>query len=354
MPSFPIAASPVQISQSITQDALIQNTGEATVYLSNESAVSSINYSLRLTVGGTVNWPANRDLWAAVAPGDEGLLSVLYNAGGTALAEVTASIPGTVSVDVSSPVLIQGGGTSLFNDQTIAVPGGSSSLPIDIPAPPNGLVYPSLRITFNCHTPSTTLRASATLAVQIANGNSYYADVHFDGESAAVVKLGEPNIHEFLIPNEGNYPINLQIFNHNTIDGVFGVQVNGSQTLVSEATTELATSAFLKAAVLVPPATASDIYVKVPCAFRKYGITARAVGKTALASTCRWNNATIALDEIDTNITYNYYTGSAAALVAGAKAQFEIPGGGWAPLIKFFTDNTAISGVRFNLVLPPS
>lgn len=104
MPNFGLGDTPVQISQTGTQEALIQNTGNVPVYLDSISAVSSANHGLAIAPLSSVNWAQGRDLWAVCAPGQTSSLTVLYGATGTALSEVSAVVTGDVTATVTGPV----------------------------------------------------------------------------------------------------------------------------------------------------------------------------------------------------------------------------------------------------------
>lgn len=104
MPNFGVGDTPVQISQTGTQEALIQNVGNVPVYLDAYSSVSSVNHGLSIAPLSSVNWGAGRDLWAVCAPGQDSSLTVLYGATGTALSEVSAVVTGDVTATVTGPV----------------------------------------------------------------------------------------------------------------------------------------------------------------------------------------------------------------------------------------------------------
>jgi hypothetical protein len=101
----------VEISQSITKAAYIQNTGTQRVFFDNESSVSQNSYANILDPGSTMNWPANETLWAITA-GPLGMLSVLYGAEGAGVGNVTATINGPVDTNVLGTVPITGNVTA--------------------------------------------------------------------------------------------------------------------------------------------------------------------------------------------------------------------------------------------------
>lgn len=104
MPNFGIGSVAVRISQTGTQEALIQNTGNSTLYLDQYSSVSSANHGLALAPLSSVNWAAGRELWAVCAPGTDTSVTVLYGATGTALSEIAAVVTGDVTATIDGPV----------------------------------------------------------------------------------------------------------------------------------------------------------------------------------------------------------------------------------------------------------
>lgn len=107
MPSFPLDATPINISQYLTSAGVIQNTGNAPVYLSAQSSVSEYAYDQVLLPGSSIEWPGGT-LWA-VAPART-QLAVMYDASGASVGSVAVvgdvSVTGDVSVD--GPVSVQG------------------------------------------------------------------------------------------------------------------------------------------------------------------------------------------------------------------------------------------------------
>ncbi len=141
MPSIPVATNPVQLSQVITQSALIQNNGPGTLYLADNASVTVDSYALRVTPGASVTWPANSELWGI--SDSTSSVGVLYGATGAGVSEVTVAGPLTVS-NILSPVSLQGGAGLLYSG---SVPlAGSQVLTITLPANVNGLVYPSVNV----------------------------------------------------------------------------------------------------------------------------------------------------------------------------------------------------------------
>src|SRR5690606_7804453 len=140
-------------------------------------------------------------LWATVAAGESGTLSVLYNAAGAAVSEVTADIPGVVNVATTQPVLIQGGG-EVLGDGSQTVPPGM--FVVDIPAPATGLKYPSLRFQLRNITATTVLSNYATYAVYSNNGSVAYGSLVCPDTSAPeLFAIGQPGDHTFTIPFDG-------------------------------------------------------------------------------------------------------------------------------------------------------
>lgn len=103
MPSFPVTTKAVQLSQVITQGASIQNNGPDTLYLSTDSAVSPGSFSMRVTPGASVNWPANGELWG-VSDGTS-LVGILFGAGFASVSQVSAVVNGSLTVNGASAVI---------------------------------------------------------------------------------------------------------------------------------------------------------------------------------------------------------------------------------------------------------
>lgn len=122
MPTYPISSTPANVSQSITQDALIQNIGSETVYLDTESSVTSVSYGTALPANSTINWPANTVLWAVTATGKTSKLAILYNASGAAIGSITGDVTanitgGTITVDdITGPVSVSGSTVNIGNE----------------------------------------------------------------------------------------------------------------------------------------------------------------------------------------------------------------------------------------------
>lgn len=69
----------LQLSQMITGQALLQNTGDSTVYMGPDTSVTSLNYELSLPPGATVNWEGG-DLFAICAATETSAIGIKYGA----------------------------------------------------------------------------------------------------------------------------------------------------------------------------------------------------------------------------------------------------------------------------------
>jgi hypothetical protein len=288
MPTFPLTDSPVQISQSITQDAQLQNIGDTIVYLSNESAVSPASFGLRLNPGSTVTWPANRELWAVVAPGLSGNVAVLYNASGTAVSEVTAAISGTVDVRTTQPVLIQGGGEGLWPlDGGTILPG--ETITRYIPEPASGLAYPSIRIFVGNSSGPGPVPQILRVGVYVTGGQSIVSTLAVPDNSAQTYSLGDTRGHTFTIPFAGTYPIQLFFANVSGPTSNYEFQVWGSSAVVSEPTTDLSralTDTYLQTMRLaIPVSTTLAQHVYLPASFQKWTLSAYAGVNASMTTT---------------------------------------------------------------------
>lgn len=226
MPNFPVTEVPQRISQMLTQPALLQNIGNETIYLDSVSTVGPDSYGLGLVPRSTVNWPADRELWAATAPGTTSSVSILYNADGTALAEVNAVVSG--SVDIGAPVNVQGGGEILYVDGIIPVPASNSVL-ISVDAPASGLRYYGLRVYFTHNGPTTP--DPLQLLIQ-SNGPGFASSplvgvVNPSVGAPVVGNLGVPSRAQFIVPMATDYPVDILITNEAAIDVNCSLQVNG-------------------------------------------------------------------------------------------------------------------------------
>lgn len=145
MPTFPISNVPVNISQSITQNALIQNIGNATIYLDTHSAVSEHSYGTALLRQSTVNWPANTVLWAVTAAGQTSAASVLFNASGASIGSVDGS-----TINIGNEVRLVGGGDYVSLGRT---PADRTNFTLNelISAPFVGRKYMSYRLMILLH-----------------------------------------------------------------------------------------------------------------------------------------------------------------------------------------------------------
>lgn len=114
MPNIPVAAQAIQISQSITQAANIQNNGPGVLYLGQDSSVSTTAYAMRVTSGASVGWPANSELWAI--SDSTSFVAVLYGAAGVTVSEVN----GKVTVGSGLTLLASNVGSSFYSTMSLA------------------------------------------------------------------------------------------------------------------------------------------------------------------------------------------------------------------------------------------
>lgn len=170
MPTFPISNVPANISQSITQNALIQNIGNDTIYLDTHSAVSEHSFGTALLPRSTVNWPANTVLWAVTAAGRTSAASILYNAAGASvgsvIGDVNATITGgTINATIPGKVTVNADGSTINIGNEVRLIGGgdyvsSGMTPADranftlnqlISAPFVGRKYMAYRLMIQLH-----------------------------------------------------------------------------------------------------------------------------------------------------------------------------------------------------------
>lgn len=249
MPNVPITTSPTRISQTVTQQANLQNTGNVTVYLDSHSAVSHFAYGLAVSPRASVNWPADSELWA-VTESDDGVLSVLYGADGVSVSEVSAvvtgdvtaviegpvdatitgpvTVSGTVTVGgIDTPVMVQGGGEILYvGSGSVA---GSTGVSLNIPAPASGLTYFGLRVFISHNGP--TLAEPLEFSIE-SNGAGFASS-----PSIAVASLGAGGLilgsfgnagqAEFIVPMAAQYPIRVFLSNRSPSACNYSLQVNG-------------------------------------------------------------------------------------------------------------------------------
>lgn len=170
MPNFGIGPVPIRISQVGTQEALIRNTGNSTLYLDQYSSVSEGNHGLSLQPFSSVNWAAGRELWAVTAPNDETTVTVLYGATGTALSEVSAVVTGDVTATVDGPV------NANITNASIPVTGTVNANVTNAVIPVNGTVNANIQnasipVTGNVNVTSGTVNATIQNASIPITGN---------------------------------------------------------------------------------------------------------------------------------------------------------------------------------------
>jgi hypothetical protein len=215
MPNFPITEVPQRISQSLTQPALLQNIGTETIYLDSVSAVGPNNYGLGLVPRSTVNWPIDRELWAVTDTGVSSSISVLYNAEGAGLSEVSAVVSGTI--DIGTPVQVQGGGAVLLNTTGSVAP--SDAEIVDVFAPANGLTYYGIGVI--ARVTSKTVSDDAPLEVWVSNFGATPGPTIFQAlrhDTTATGYLGEIGkarigLSSMVVPVGTTFPITIALFN---------------------------------------------------------------------------------------------------------------------------------------------
>lgn len=113
MPQYTIGDTPQQVSQYLTQAALLSNSGATTLYLDDSTSVGPDNAGFTLPPFGTLAWKEGV-LFAVSAPGTVGLLSVQYNAGAVTSpvsvieGPIDAVVTGDVSAVITGPVDVFG------------------------------------------------------------------------------------------------------------------------------------------------------------------------------------------------------------------------------------------------------
>ena len=221
MPAFPVRGTAVEISQSITKAAYIQNTGSERIYFDNESSVSSNSYANILDPNSTMNWPANETLWAITA-GPLGMLSVLYGAEGAGVGNVNASITGPVDVTgseivVNNPVTILGRGrlvvTGTINLNTLNGYTAIRTITGSGQQVGNSL---RLRVTAGNTTPNQLSEAFITWSLNIPGGTYSLASgmVKMGLQTTPPPNefyLGDPTTQDIGFPFSASYPLELAV-----------------------------------------------------------------------------------------------------------------------------------------------
>lgn len=181
MPNFGVGDVPVQISQTGTQEALIKNVGNETLFLDQYSSVSSANHGLSLAPFSSVNWAEGRDLWAVTAPGTATSVTVLYGATGTSLSEVSAVVTGDVTATIDGPV------NANITNASIPVTGTVNANVTNAVIPVNG--------TVNANIQNASIPVTGTVNANITNAN---IDATITGD--VVVTSGQVNVGGILTP----------------------------------------------------------------------------------------------------------------------------------------------------------
>lgn len=312
MPNFAIRSVPSQISQTGTQDALIRNTGSASVFLDAYSSVSSDNYGLELQPLDSVNWAEGRDLWAVCAPGDVSTLSVLYGAEGVSLGAVsavvtgdvtatidgpvTANISGTVPVDVQNavinadvtgniivdsgevnvggiltPVTVQGGGAHL--QTATATLGVGASVVIPIVPVASGETYYGFQIDLQL---TSSAHASAVRILEYEDNFGNWTNVVVPPITES--QIGRVSEHTFTVPARSS-GFSITIRNVGTVQAVYFLDVYGLNVAAPTPTTDLGALKYRSFPItsLTPPTVAPSVVVWIPPSFQKYDLLYRGI-----------------------------------------------------------------------------
>lgn len=220
MPNFPVSEVPVQVSQTITQGALIRNVGASTVYLDASSAVSPASFGVNLEPNDSVTWQPNLELWAATNSGETSALSVLYNATGTTL--------GTVEASIANPVNVQGGGEELLADSGTVPAGGS--IQFDIPAPASGLRYYGLQVFAQASGGDTDGAIGGAIFNNSIGGLNPGIEFTMSGNTFganSIARFATPNRAWFIVPLATDYPVPIIFSNAGATDATIAVNVRG-------------------------------------------------------------------------------------------------------------------------------
>lgn len=165
----PIGATPVQVSGVFSSDYQIVNVGSETVYLGQQSAVSTENYGVPLAPLASLRWSGSSELWGVCESGKESRISLLYSAD-----SVFTPGPSTVSVGVEIEELV----TQSFNPPhattytkllTLADLGTAKSISVKFNGDPGPLPpHPVHRIIINWNDDSGlyTLQQDSALIAQ--------------------------------------------------------------------------------------------------------------------------------------------------------------------------------------------
>lgn len=222
-----ITDRPAQIIQSLMGPVLLANNGSETVYLGDNTNVSSTFFDVALSPGQSLNTNGSIDLWAATAPGLTSSVSILGNANGVLL----SSIQVHGNVNIGQPVNVQGGGETLFDDAVFL--DESTSLFwfkwVYVPAPPSGLTYYGLRIYLNVLTPGPVFWQVGS--PEWMRGTLY---------RSASNEFRTACEHRFVLPFIGNYPVPIMLSTPIANPGMaVTVRVEGISAAIPHPTTDL-------------------------------------------------------------------------------------------------------------------
>ena len=359
MPTYPITDSPSQVSKSLTQSALVQNNGTVNIYLSAYTTVAPGNADMILSPGSAFTWPEGQDLWAATDAGQTALLSVLYNAEGSAVGSVvvngpvTAEISGPVEADITGPVTVNAGSVFPISGTVgigapVNVQGGGNVLGIGslssaapsvvIPAPSNGLTYYGIRCTFAIRAPTGTPTAtySADITVSTANGATYKTSVINYGGAAKITDPEYSAWSFFTIPMDGSYPITITVNVSNSLAQV-GYTIYGVSTAFPSANTDLTLPLQQQAknggaSIAMPASGTTALFL--PPSFNPYEVRMY-FGSTYNQAGTGWRyrellGNTFADMIVQPHVSDNYLAPATAAALANNVAVFKVPGSGLA------------------------
>lgn len=348
MPNFPVPVSPIRISQALTQPALLQNVGTETIYLDSESSVSPASYGLGLVPRSTVNWPANKELWAMVSA-NAGNLSVLFNAEGVGLAEVSATIDG--DVNIGSPVIIQGGGQNLVvSTGTIAV-GGSASIPV--PPLASGQTFYAYQISLSI----TSVPGAAPRIVYYHDSFNNKSVVAMRPSGVLDTEMSFPGRHAFTIPVTAN-SFDIFLDNVGTLSLDYTLTVSGLNVATPVPTTDTPRILFnCHPVTLTPPTSGSAFNVWIPPTFNGYTLLMRATPNTAdidAMSLSYMNDSGV----LETYVTRAYNVGVNTLGINPTDGDFEgannvyipIAGNGRTAQISFSSQASNVGNVTLSLV----
>lgn len=262
----PVSSYAQQLATEQSPAALLQNVGTATVYLGDSTGVSPTNYGLKVSPGGSANWPAHSVLWVATAPGDMSELSVLFGAFGVSVTDVKAEVTNPLTIsDVVAPVLIQGGGEVLVESGGWTTIAPTGTLDVPIPLGVHGVRYSALNVQVVINTPGCPL--DYTLAsvdgVNTLSAGTLYRDASLSAFAAEVAI--------FTVPWTRSDALQLVLFNTSATPVQVSYIVTGVTAGVTTPVSDLAPALLAVPAHYDFPAGTS--YVYLPASYTPYALT---------------------------------------------------------------------------------